>query len=144
MKFIRGRSVNEGNQFLGVLMKLTINVFSEGDPPNWRYEKDLFVGYDTLRKLDMIKGKHGKSSEPMFFDFVMQNRERFGKEPVDRIYAAFGMTKGTDEVYRKVIPINYSEDAKKNYWRLYATFGKIAAQHAPPEVAVDGELKRAP
>ena len=73
----------------------------------------------------------GKPNEPTFFDFVMQNRERIGKEPVDKIYAALGMAKGTDEVYRKQIPIDYSKDAKNNYWRLYTTFGKIAAQHEP-------------
>ena len=66
-----------------------------------------------------------------FFDFVMLNREQFGKEPVDRIYAAFGMAVGTDDVYRKGISIDYSEDAKSNYWRLYATFGKIALQNEP-------------
>ena len=113
-------------------MRLTINTFGEQDPPNLRdEEEDLFVGYDTLRKLDMIKEKHGKSSDSIFFDFVMLNRQRFGKEPVDRIYAAFGMTKGTDGVYRKGILIDYSEDAKNSYWKLYATFGQIASQHEP-------------
>lgn len=132
VKFICGRSVSEGNQFVGVLMKLTINSFGAQDPPNLRdEEEDLFTGYATLRELDMIKEKHCKSDDPIFFDFVMLNRQRFGKEPVDRIYAAFGMAKGTDEVYRKGIPIDYSEDAKINYWRLYVTFGKIAFQHEP-------------
>jgi hypothetical protein len=132
VKFICGRSIIEGDQLLGVLEHLTIHAFGEQDPPDLREgEEQIFIGFSTVWELDKIRKNHGGYNNPIFFDFVMLNRERFGREPVDKIYAALGMSVGTDEVYRKGISIDYSEDAKKNYWRLYAMFGKIALQHEP-------------
>src|SRR5947207_10815269 len=61
----------------------------------------------------------------------MLGRKRFAKEPVDRIYAAFGMAEGLDTIYRKGIRIDYSEDARRNYWKVYSNFGKIALLHEP-------------
>jgi hypothetical protein len=129
VKFICGKNVSDGAQFLGVLLKLT--TYSFGSPPGLDQEEDLFGGFLTLRELDKVKKKLGQSHDPIFFDFLVLNRERAGKEPVDRIYAAFGMATGKDEVYRSGIPIDYSEEAKSKYWKLYATFGKIALQHEP-------------
>lgn len=131
VQFLCGSSMIDGSHLIKVLNNLSINSFGDVDPPDMETEQDLFVGYHTLRELDELKTKHAQSTEPIFYASVILNRERFGKEPVDKIYAAFGMVHGADSVYRNGIHIDYSEGAKSNYWRLYTTFGKIALQHEP-------------
>jgi hypothetical protein len=40
----------------------------------------------------------------------MQVRARQVKEPVDRLYALFGITESTNAIYQKSIPIDYSPE----------------------------------
>jgi hypothetical protein len=74
---------------------------------------------------------HLKSDERKqdLFQIVMQARVRQVKEPVDRLYALFGITESTDAIYQKSIPINYSPENRREYWKVYAMFGKLALLH---------------
>ena len=94
-------------------------------------EEDLFKGYNALRNLERIKSNHNNGRTQSFFDFVMLGRSRLAKEPVDRVYALLGLTEETDTIYVAKLPIDYSEEARTNYWRVYAEFGKIALQNEP-------------
>ena len=129
--FFCGQSTFEGVKFLQVLRKLTIHSFGGTEPAGWADEPELFKGFEVLRDLEQIKKTHNDGSPLSFYDFVMLGRERFGKEPVDRIYAAYGMAENVDTVYRDNIVIDYSEKARSEYWKLYVTFGKIALLHEP-------------
>ena len=131
VQFFCGSKVLDGEKLQTVLMKLTIHCFGGPEPPGFLNENALFMGYHALIELDKIKKMQNEGKKLTFFDFVMLGRKRFAKEPIDRIYAAFGMAEGIDEIYRKEILIDYSKDSRANYWRVYTTFGKIALQHEP-------------
>jgi hypothetical protein len=131
VQFFCGSKVMDDEKLLAVLTILTIHCFGGQEPPDFREEEELFVGYHALTELAQDKKMQDREKELTFFDFVMLGRTRFAEEPVDRIYAAFGMAEGIDEIYRKKIPIDYSNDTRANYWRVYSAFGKIALQHEP-------------
>lgn len=131
VQFFCGKGVIDGTKLLQILRKFSINSFGGSEPPGFLEEEQLFVGYQALIELEKVKEARGKGNSLSFFDFVMLGRQRFAKEPVDRIYAVFGMAEGTDDIYRNEIPVDYSEDARANYWKVYTIFGKIALQHEP-------------
>lgn len=129
--FFCGMSVLEDAKFTDVVNRLSIHSFGGQEPPGFRDEKDLFAGFRALLELKKAKDSHLKGDTLSFFDFVLLGRERFAIEPVDRIYAAFGMAEGVDTIYRDQIPINYSEETKRNYWKVYRDFGRTALLHEP-------------
>lgn len=129
IRFYCGTRRFEGTKLMKMLNKLSIHSFGGREPPDFEEEHDLFVGFQALIALEKIKKSHNEEAPLTFFDFVMLGRARFVTEPVDRIYALFGMAEGTDVIYRKGIPIDYSEEAKTKYWETYTRFGKIALQH---------------
>jgi hypothetical protein len=129
--FFCGVSILEDAKFTDVVNSLSIYSFGGQEPPGFREELELFAGFRALLDLKEAKISHLKGDKLSFFDFVLLGRERLVKEPVDRIYAAFGMAEGTDTIYRKEILIDYSEDARRNYWKAYSNFGKIALLHEP-------------
>jgi hypothetical protein len=87
--------------------KLSIYSFGGQEPPGFREEPELFAGFRaSLLDLKKAKDSHLKGDKLSFFDFVLLSRERFAKEPVDRIYAAFGMAEGFDTIYGEKIPID--------------------------------------
>lgn len=129
--FFCGMSVLDDANSTKVLSRLSIYSFGAQEPSGVREEPELFVRFHALLDLKNVKDSYLEGNKLSFFDFVMLGRERFAKEPVDRIYAAFGMAEGSDTIYRKEIPIDYSENARRNYWRVYSNFGKIALLHEP-------------
>ena len=131
IQFLCGNEVVEGAKLVSLLQKLSIYSFGNHEPSGFLEENNLFAGYAILRELEKIKKEHHEKEQLSFFDFVMIGRTRFAKEPVDRIYAMFGMTENLDRIYSKELPLDYSEESKREYWRLFTRFGKIALQHEP-------------
>ena len=132
VRFFCGMSTISDEVLTGVLRRLSIYSFGGDEPPGFREELELFRGFSALTALANIRNSHLNERKMMsFFDLVMLGRERLVKEPVDRIYAAFGMAEGSDGVYRDEIAVNYSEEGKREYWRVYTAFGKIALVHEP-------------
>jgi len=125
-----GEKVLDAEKLVRVVRNMSIYSFG-GVEPDIAEQDDLFGGYHALIALDSLKEAQRSGKALSFFDFVMLGRNRFAKEPVDRIYAAFGMAEGIDRVYRDKIAIDYSPEARENYWRLYTRFGKIALLHEP-------------
>jgi hypothetical protein len=113
--FFCGMSVLDDVKFMHVLNNLSIYSFSGQEPLGFREESELFVGFHALLDLKKAKDSHLKGEKMSFFDFVLLGWERFAKELVDRIYAAFGMAEGSNTIYREEILIDYSEDTKQNY-----------------------------
>jgi hypothetical protein len=128
--FFCGFKVLDGAKFIRMLDKLSLYSFT-GPEPSLVEEYDIFQGFRALTDLHSLKDEYAAGKPLSFFDFVMSGRKRFVKEPVDRIYAAFGMAEGCDQIYRKNIQIDYSEEAREEFWRVYTQFGKIALQHEP-------------
>src|SRR2546423_3501653 len=106
VQFFCGKRVIDGTTLLKILRRFSINSFGGREPPGFQEEEQLFVGYQALINLEEVKEARGKGNSLSFFDFVMLGRERFAKEPVDQIYAVFGMAEGTDNIYRNEIPID--------------------------------------
>lgn len=132
VQFFCGCKQVDGAKFIEALQNLTINSFGTVELPRTTDEDALFSGFQALKDLEKIKEARSGSREGLsFFDFVVLGRERLAKEPVDHIYALFGMAGNFDEVYQKEIPINYSKEARAKYWRLYSIFGKIALLQEP-------------
>jgi hypothetical protein len=132
VQFFCGCKQVDGVKFIEALQNLTINSFGSAELPRTADEDALFSGFLALRDLEKIKESQSSGREgTSFFDFVVLGRERLAKEPVDHIYAVFGMAGNFDEVYQKEIPIDYSEEARAKYWRLYSIFGKIALLQEP-------------
>jgi heterokaryon incompatibility protein (HET) len=129
--FLCGSKSIEDPVFTRFLNHLSINSFGGHEPPGVQDEEALFLGFHALIELRKLKVKSNSGKEISFFDFVMEGRERFVKEPVDRVYGAFGMAESTDRVYTKGIPIDYSERAMMEYWNVYIEFSKIALQYEP-------------
>jgi len=129
--FFCGMSVIDDAKLMDMINRTSINSFGDQEPPGYQEEPELFVGFQKLLDLKKNKDSHFAGKKLGFFDFVLLGRERLAKEPVDRVYAAFGMAEGSDTIYRKEILIDYSLDARSNYWRLYSNFGKIALRHEP-------------
>jgi hypothetical protein len=129
--FFCGMSALDDANLTNVLNRLSIYSFGPQGAPRAREESEQFAGFYALLDLNNIKDSYLEGNKLSFFDFVMLGRERCAKEPVDRIYAAFGMAEGSDTIYRKEILIDYSGDARHNYQRLYSDFGKIALLHEP-------------
>ena len=129
--FFCGMSMLDDAKLIDMINRMSINSFGGEEPPGYQEEPELFVGFHKLLDLKKTKDSHFAGERLSFFDFVLLGRERLAKEPVDRIYAAFGMAEGSDTIYRNEIPIDYSLDARDNYWRLYSNFGKIALRHEP-------------
>jgi hypothetical protein len=126
--FYCGRKVVDGSAFTRVLRQLSINSFGRTRPPTFHDEdqNDLFKGYRMLLDLHHLKSDERKQD---LFQIVMQARVRQVKEPVDRLYALFGITESTDATYQKSIPIDYSPENSREYWKTYAMFGKLALLH---------------
>jgi hypothetical protein len=132
VQFFCGYKQVDGAKFIDALQNLTINSFESVEPPRTSDNDELFIGFQALRDLEKIKkAQSGDRKGPSFFNFVVLGRERLAKEPVDRIYAVFGMAGNFDEVYQKEIPVDYSEEARAKYWILYSIFGKIALLQEP-------------
>lgn len=132
VQFFCGCKQVGGAKFIEALRNLTINSFGNVELPRTADEDALFSGFQALKDLEKTKDAQSSGREgPSFFNFVVLGRERLAKEPVDRIYAVFGMAGNFDEVYQKEIPVDYSEEARAKYWRLYSTFGKIALLQEP-------------
>jgi len=128
--FYCGQKVLDGSAFTRVLRHLSINSFGPKQPLALHDEdlNNLFKGYLMFGDLRRIKSDETK---PDLFQLVMQSRVRQVKEPIDRLYALFGITESTDMIYRKSIPIDYSPENRQEYWRTYAMFGKFALLHEP-------------
>src|SRR5438034_5002562 len=132
VKFFCGRKQVDGAKFIETLKNLTIHSFGSAELPTTADEDALFSGFQALKELEKIKeAQSGGREGPSFFNFVVLGRERLAKEPVDHIYAVFGMAGKFDKVYQKEIPVDYSEEARAKYWRLYGIFGKIALLQEP-------------
>jgi Heterokaryon incompatibility protein (HET) len=132
VQFFCGYKQVDGVKFIEALRNLTINSFGSVELPRIADEDDLFSGFQALKDLEKIKEAQSSGREgPSFFDSVVLGRERLAKEPVDHIYAVFGMAGNFDEVYQQEIPVDYSEEARAKYWRLYSIFGKIALRQEP-------------
>ena len=100
VQFFCGCKHVDGAKFIEALRNLTINSFGSVELPNTADEGTLFRGFRALKDLEKIKESQSSGGEgPSFFDFVVLGRERLAKEPVDRIYAVFGMARNFDEVY---------------------------------------------
>ena len=138
-EFIIGQSVSfycglraiDSNSFLRILGNLSIFSFGGREPPNYLDEPNLFEGFKMLGELNRVKTDRLENKGPSFFDIVMLGRHRETKEPVDRLYAAFGLAEGPDVIYREQIPVDYSAESKVCYWRVYVQFGKIALLNEP-------------
>lgn len=128
--FLCGRKTIDGTKLRNTLRKMSIYSFGDGNPPIAEQEA-LFEGYDALLKLERIKTDYNNGDTLRFFDFVMLGRSRLAKEPVDRIYAMLGLTEETDTTYADKLRIDYSEETRTKYWRLYAEFGKVALRNEP-------------
>jgi hypothetical protein len=128
--FLCGRKTVDGRKLRDTLQRMSIYSFGDGNPP-MANEEALFEGYEALRNLERIKANHDNGRTLSFFDFVMLGRSRLAKEPVDRIYAMLGLTEKTDTIYVAKLPVDYSEETRTKYWRVYAEFGKIALQNEP-------------
>jgi hypothetical protein len=128
--FLCGRKTVDSRKLRDTLRKMSIYSFGDGNPP-MAAEEALFEGYDAFVNLERIKTNYNNGGALGFFDFVMIGRSRLAKEPVDRIYALLGLTEKTDTVYAANLPIDYSEDTRTKYWRVYIEFGKIALQNEP-------------
>jgi hypothetical protein len=129
--FFCGMSVLDDSKFTDVLYRFSISSFGSQKPPGFDEELELFEGFRTLADLKEVKDSHLKGDKLSFFDFVLLGRKRFAKEPVDRLYAVFGMAESSDTIYRDEIQIDYSEETRRNYWKVYSNFGKIALTHEP-------------
>ncbi|KAK5656912.1 hypothetical protein OQA88_3434 [Cercophora sp. LCS_1] len=125
-----GDKVLDADKLVKVIRNMSIYSFGD-EEPDVAGQHELFRGYQALMDLDKLKIAQRSGQTLSFFDFVMLGRNRLAKEPVDRIFAAFGMAEGIDRVYRDQIAIDYSPEARENYWRLYTRFGKIALRHEP-------------
>jgi hypothetical protein len=130
--FLCGEKAAENAAFIKFLEELSLRSFGAHEPPGFQDEEALFRGFHALIKLNELKEKTAQGGGKIsFFDFVMEGRDRFVKEPVDRIYGAFGMAEDVDKTYRTAIPIDYSQKSLEEYWKLYVQFGKIALVHEP-------------
>jgi Heterokaryon incompatibility protein (HET) len=127
--FVCGMKVLDDTAFVKILRKLSIHSFHGQEPPNYRDYPNLFKGFRMLLDIQKLKEDYLHQNRPGFFDIVMLGRSREAKEPVDRIYAAFGMAEGADVIYRKRISIDYSKENRKAYWNVYSLFGKVALLH---------------
>jgi hypothetical protein len=128
--FCCGRKILSDDVLITVLRSLSIHSFGRSLPVGFEDEdeENLFRGFRVLLSLHKLKNKKENLG---FFDFVMQGRSRQVKEPVDRVYAAFGMAESFDAIYRKNIPIDYSLQNRRDYWKTYTVFGKLAIMHEP-------------
>jgi hypothetical protein len=144
VQFFCGCKQVDDAKFIEALRNLTINSFGSVELPNTADEDTLFSGFRALKDLEKIKEAQSSDGEgPSFFDFLVLGRERLAKEPIHRIYAVFGMAGNFDEVYRKEIPVDYSEEARAKYWRLYSIFGKnCTPEGTQPPSSFYRELQR--
>ena len=127
LTFFCGGMQVEGDQFLKVLNNLTINSFGPVEPPGINEEDDLFGGFTALKEVMKIKADQDSYRKARtFFDYVVLGRNRLAKEPVDHIYAVFGITEEWDNVYQRHLKVDYSQEAREKYWQLYTAYGKVA------------------
>jgi hypothetical protein len=98
--------------------------FNDGNPPI-ADEQALVEGYDALRNLEHIKAEQNEGKTLSCFQFLIVERSRLAKELVNRVYALLGLAEKTDTVYVAKLPIEYSEEIRASYWRVYAEFRQI-------------------
>jgi len=128
--FCCGQKSISGEAFIKVLMSLSIHSFGRTVPKAFGDEdvSKLYLGFKMLTELQRIKSELERLT---FFELVLHGRKRVAKEPLDRIYAVYGMAENLDNPYKKAIPINYSADNKSNYWNVFISFAKVALLHEP-------------
>jgi hypothetical protein len=128
--FCCGRKTVPGDNFIKSLRGLSIHSFGREIPQDLRNEdrSQLWVGFRMLTELHRLKDEPNRLS---FFELVLHGRKRHVKEPVDRLYAIYGMAEDSDERYWNGIPIDYSTDNRRDYWIVFATFAKLALLHEP-------------
>jgi hypothetical protein len=143
--FICGTKVLDATHFNNIIEKMSIYSFGGHEPQGYQDEPDLFTGFHKLLEIQQINQSRLDNKRLSFFDLVMLGRGRQAREPVDRIYSAFGMAEGLDSIYRTSIPIDYSPEARREYWRVYSQFGKAALMHEPHLrlLSVTGSVERA-
>lgn len=128
--FLCGRKTLDSRRLRDTLQKISIYSFGDGKF-SLAAEEQLFEGYNAFRELEKIKENYNSGTTLTFFDYVMLGRSRLAKEPVDRIYAMLGLIESSDTIYAAKLPIDYSEENRTKYWRVYTEFGKIALQKEP-------------
>ena len=67
--------------------------------------------------------------DPLFFQLILyEGRFREGKEPIDRVYGFLGLA---SRRLRIQIPVDYSTESKKHYWKTYINWGKLSIAEDP-------------
>lgn len=86
-------------------------------------------GFGAIESIDILRKQFKDRMAPPnpfgFLSIVGLGREKDVTEPVDRIYGLLGLA---DDDVRESIKIDYSEEHRKFFWKVYIEFGKLWAK----------------
>lgn len=86
-------------------------------------------GFGAIESINILRKQFKDRAAPPnpfgFLSIVGLGREKDVTEPVDRIYGLLGLA---DDGVRESIKIDYSQEHRKKYWKVYIEFGKLWAK----------------
>src|SRR5438034_768305 len=74
VEFFYGTETVDGSKLLQVLNNLSLYSFSGPEPPGYKEEEALFLGFQALTDLSKVKEMHRGVNKLSFFDVVMLGR----------------------------------------------------------------------
>ena len=80
-----------------------------------------------------------QKSNPLFLLFMGQHKKT--REPVDRVYGLLGIL---DHHLKVRVPVDYTAEARRDYWKLYVTVGKLLLEAGYSELLQHIESEAGP
>ncbi len=85
-------------------------------------------GFDAMMLPDFIKVFRGLGKTFSLCRLCTVARSRETTEPIDKVYAVLGLI---EEAVRKKIKVDYSQESRQKYWRVYIDLATVMLQGDP-------------